>query len=120
MPKKPSAKTLKWIALKSLATNCELVAYGCAKGSPQLSSLIEEEEYLDDPGPFEDFPPGMLEELTRAMYEHRAGLKHLLHLVIHSQTTVYDINPHGSSFVAMRFLAERLEALLKGANSPIY
>ena len=107
MPKKPSARTLKWVALKSLVTHCEWLAYGCPRGSPQLSLLIEEEEYLDDPGPFEDFPPGLLEDLTRALYEHRAGLKHLLHLVIHSQTTVYDINPHGSSFVAMRFLGER-------------
>ena len=62
---------------------------------------------MDDPGPFCELPASLLQELTKAVYEHRAGLKHLLHLVIHPQTTSYEINPHGSSFVAMRLLGER-------------
>ena len=78
--------------------------------------LIDSELYLRDKGPFFDWPSNLLQDLTKVIYQIRAGHKHLLHLVVQPQVHAYEIHPHGSAFVAMRLLSERCSSTLKNVS----
>ena len=41
MPQRPCAWSLKRLALKSVAKNCDLIAYGCTKGSQQVNNNLK-------------------------------------------------------------------------------
>ena len=49
-------------------------------------------------GPFVDWPTNLLEEVAKALYDKRSGLKHLIHLVIQPHMTSFSIRAQFSIF----------------------
>ena len=64
-------------------------------------------------GPFEDWPPTMLLDLCKAIYETRSGIQHLIHLVILPQVDRFHIGLRGSVYFVIRILRERCAQNLK-------
>ena len=50
MPRRPSPNSLKSKSLVAIATNLELLSYGCERGSPELRDLIETDYFLQIKG----------------------------------------------------------------------
>ena len=111
MPCKPSPKSLKQLSLESVVFNFETLCYGVPKGSKDLMQIIESDRYKLYSSPFSSWPANLLEDLSKAVYAKRAGLKHLLYQVIQPQITHYTILIHGSIHVAMDLVSKRCKDL---------
>ena len=68
---------------------------------------------LKTKGPFADWPTSMIVEVCEAVYQTRAGNKHLMHLVIHPQLDNFCIRGRGSVYFVMRVLRERCAGNLR-------
>lgn len=112
MPLRPSPKSLKQSSLDSVANHLELICYGFAKGTKGLSQLIDSDGIKKFKSPFHDWPGSLLEDLSNTIYSRRAGLAHLLYPVIQPQMRHYDIQIHGSIYVAMDLVSKRCKDLI--------
>ncbi|XP_046984838.1 EIN3-binding F-box protein 1-like isoform X1 [Schistocerca americana] len=113
MPLRNQPPALRRAAMSTIASHFELLCYG-VRNSKEMSELIQSDAYLDIDGPFQHFPPELLEDLLAAIAEEHVLHRKHLHMLVTPAITSLDLSlGTGDTLSGFRFMLQRCKNLKK-------
>lgn len=109
MPLRKEPPSLRTAAMAVICEHFEPLCYGVS--SEELASMIDNDEYLSYPGPFQDMPPLLVEEMSREMKHVTHLRRQHLHLLTTARVTSWTLEGVADTGVGLDFLASRCHNL---------